>query len=85
MGFDPNPQSVKQFAKAIDAAIYSIDEMEKIQLQSRDFGWEAKGKTFAELLMPKMEEARQRVDYLETIVDNSLWPLPKYREMLFLL
>jgi glutamine synthetase len=27
---------------------------------------------------------RTTVDSLERIIDNSKWPLPKYREMLFL-
>ena len=34
----------------------------------------------AELLPP----LRKSIDDLEEIVDNSLWPLPKYREMLFI-
>ena len=31
-----------------------------------------------------MNEVREAADGLETLVDDSLWPLPKYREMLFL-
>jgi glutamine synthetase len=30
-----------------------------------------------------MSEIREIADHLETIVDDELWPLPKYREMLF--
>ena len=32
---------------------------------------------------PLIEEIRYHVDKLESIVDNNLWPLTKYREMLF--
>lgn len=32
----------------------------------------------------KMEELRKKVDELEAIMDDDLWPLPKYWEMLFL-
>jgi len=32
---------------------------------------------------PLMDEIRDIVDDLEVVVDNELWPLPKYREMLF--
>ena len=28
-------------------------------------------------------ELRKTVDELELIIDDSAWPLPKYREMLF--
>ena len=31
-----------------------------------------------------MTKVRETADQLETMVDDSLWPLPKYREMLFI-
>ena len=33
---------------------------------------------------PLLESIRYHVDKLELIVDDELWPLPKYREMLFI-
>lgn len=33
---------------------------------------------------PKMEEIRYHIDKLELMVDNEIWPLPKYRELLFI-
>ena len=33
---------------------------------------------------PLIEEIRTHVDKLENIIDDELWPLPKYREMLFI-
>ncbi len=35
-------------------------------------------------IVPAMEEIRYHIDKLELIVDDSLWPLPKYRELLFI-
>ncbi len=32
---------------------------------------------------PYLEEIRVHIDKLELIVDNEIWPLPKYRELLF--
>jgi glutamine synthetase len=32
---------------------------------------------------PYMDEIRLHIDKLELIVDNEMWPLPKYRELLF--
>ncbi len=32
---------------------------------------------------PYMEEIRRHIDKLELMVDNEIWPLPKYRELLF--
>ncbi len=33
---------------------------------------------------PKMDELREYVDALENLVDDELWPLPKFWEMLFI-
>ena len=35
-------------------------------------------------VVPAMRDARALADQLEAIVDDELWPLPKYRELLFL-
>ncbi|MBE0676747.1 MAG: glutamine synthetase type III, partial [Bacteroidales bacterium] len=32
---------------------------------------------------PYLEEIRYHIDKLEQTVDNEMWPLPKYRELLF--
>jgi glutamine synthetase len=34
-------------------------------------------------VIPLMTAVRKKIDKLEEIVDDSLWPLPKYRELLF--
>ena len=33
---------------------------------------------------PKLDAIRYQIDKLELIVDDALWPLPKYRELLFI-
>lgn len=33
---------------------------------------------------PLLEKIRYHIDHLELMVDNEIWPLPKYREMLFI-
>lgn len=38
----------------------------------------------AETIRPLMDLLRKHVDALESIVDDGLWPLPKYQEMLFI-
>jgi glutamine synthetase len=32
---------------------------------------------------PYLDDIRYHIDKLELIVDNEIWPLPKYRELLF--
>ncbi len=38
---------------------------------------------YHDTVAPLIEQIRRHVDKLELIVDDELWPLPKYREMLF--
>ena len=33
---------------------------------------------------PYLDEIRYHIDKLELIVDNEMWPLAKYRELLFI-
>ena len=35
-------------------------------------------------VFPLMEKIRKSIDDLELMVDNEIWPLPKYRELLFI-
>ena len=37
-----------------------------------------------ELIRARQVELRKLVDRLEKVVDDELWPLPKYRELLFI-
>ena len=37
-----------------------------------------------EQVLPAMLELRKAADKLETMVADDLWPLPTYREMLFI-
>ena len=39
--------------------------------------------SFKDSVIPAMLKVREIADWLEGLVDDDLWPLPKYREMLF--
>ncbi|MDR1003853.1 MAG: glutamine synthetase III [Prevotellaceae bacterium] len=39
---------------------------------------------YHDTIVPMMEEIRYHIDKLELIVDNEMWTLPKYRELLFI-
>jgi len=38
---------------------------------------------YCEKVLPYLEKIRYQVDKLELVVEDDLWPLPKYRELLF--
>ena len=39
---------------------------------------------FHDTIVPMMEEIRYHIDKLELVVDDQMWTLPKYRELLFI-
>jgi glutamine synthetase len=43
-----------------------------------------KARTFSEGVVPALAAIRETSDKLEELVPDDLWPLPKYREMLFI-
>ena len=44
----------------------------------------AKAIAYHDNIVPAMETIRYNIDKLELMVDNEMWPLPKYRELLFI-
>ena len=42
-----------------------------------------KAKAYENTVSPYLNDIRYHIDKLELVVDNELWPLPKYRELLF--
>ena len=39
---------------------------------------------YHDTVAPRLETIRHHIDKLELLVDNEMWPLPKYRELLFI-
>ena len=44
---------------------------------------EEKALAYCDKVKPYFDEIRYHADKLELLVDDELWPLPKFREMLF--
>ena len=42
-----------------------------------------RAKLYSTEVLGYMMKVRKSADYLEMLVDDELWPLPKYRELLF--
>ncbi|MBO7594770.1 MAG: glutamine synthetase type III, partial [Salinivirgaceae bacterium] len=43
----------------------------------------AKARAYSDTVKPYLSDIREHIDHLEMISDNEIWPLPKYRELLF--
>ncbi len=57
-----------------------IDERRKANVLDDPY---RKALAYESKVKPYLEEIRSHIDKLELVVDNELWPLPKYRELLF--
>ena len=42
-----------------------------------------KAEAYSQNVKPFLHDIRYHIDKLELIVDDDLWPLPKYRELLY--
>lgn len=66
-------------------AMKEIDHVEELVKKATSHHGEEEARIFAEEVAPQMQTARKYIDSLEEWMDDRLWQLPKYREMLFLL
>ena len=67
-----------------DSLVDAIDELKHAQHDAHEAGTvHAEAKSFATNVIPAQATLRVVVDELETLVADDLWPLPKYRELLF--
>jgi len=57
-----------------------VEERKKANVISDAF---KKAIAYEKQVKPYLDEIRQHIDKLELIVDDEIWPLPKYRELLF--
>lgn len=76
---------LKKISTQINQAIESINALEAKQQKASQLDGLKKGKAFSETILPLQDEARQHIDELEKMVDDRLWTLPKYRELLTIL
>ena len=65
--------------------IESVDKMvEARKVANKIESEREKAIAYHDTVAPLLEEIRYHVDKLECIVDDEAWPLPKYRELLFI-
>ena len=76
--------SPRRWRPAVDALVAAIDELEHAQHAAHEAdSVQAEARAFRDKVIPAQEALRAAADELETLVADDLWPLPKYRELLF--
>ena len=67
-----------------DQLVEAIEHLQHAQHEAHEAGSvEDEARVFVETVIPAQNELREVADELETLVADDLWPLPKYRELLF--
>ena len=76
--------TVKKISNHITMINIKVNEMVEARKKANKIkDMRVKAKEYSKNVKPYLEEIRSHIDKLELIVDNEMWPLPKYRELLF--
>lgn len=76
---------IRKISAHIAAVTTKVDEMvEARKKANRITDMREKAITYHDTVAPYLDEIRDHIDDLELMVDNQSWPLPKYRELLFI-
>lgn len=77
---------LQALSRQVEEAMHLAEGLEAEQQRAASLADnEEKGKAYCHHVLPAAEKLRTVVDALETLMDDRLWPLPKYREMFFLI
>ena len=78
-------EMITEISEHVDKIKTFINEMtEARKFANRIHGPEEKAFAYSNTVLPFFEKIRYHSDKLELLVDDELWPLPKYRELLFI-
>lgn len=78
-------ENIRIMAEHIAAIRKSVAELvDARRIANRIESDREKAIAYHDTVIPPMETIRKHIDDLELMVDNEIWPLPKYREMLFI-
>lgn len=76
---------VKELSERTNIILKAAEEMREERKKANNLDTAKKqAHAYCDKVKPYFETIRYQVDKLEYIIDDAMWPLPKYREMLYL-
>ena len=76
---------VRKISKHVNAVTRMTDEMIEARKKANVItDLRSKAIAYHDTVVPFLDDIREHIDELELMVDNQMWPLPKYRELLFI-
>jgi glutamine synthetase len=77
-------ERIRELSQHITAIKLKVNEMiEERRKANRVEDVRKKAELYSRNVYPYLDKIRSHIDKLELMVDNELWPLPKFRELLF--
>lgn len=81
---EPQLKTISEISERIAIIKEAVDDMIEARKKANKIeDIREKASDYSKNVVPYFEKIRYHVDKLELIVDDEIWPLPKYREMLF--
>lgn len=82
---EENMKLIKEISERAKKITSKVNEMiQARKVANRIEGERSKAIAYHDTVAPYLEEIRYEIDNLEQIIDDEIWPLPKYREILFI-
>jgi glutamine synthetase len=83
-GANYSSKQLYDFVVLIEHGIQACNMLEEARKRSQSQPLQKKAHALCYEVLPQYEKLRHYADSLEARIDDELWPLPKYREILFL-
>ena len=74
-------KKISTFINNVSADVDALVESRKVANRVEDIAQRAK--IYSHDVKDMMDKVRLSADNLEMLIDDEVWPLPKYRELLF--
>jgi glutamine synthetase len=74
---------IKEISAHVHTIKTNVDAMVEARKVANELDTHAQSIAYCEKVKPYFDVIRYHVDKLELIVDDDMWPFPKYREILF--
>jgi glutamine synthetase len=76
---------VEELSERISVALRQVEEMTEARKKANKIeSARERALAYCDNVKPYLSSIRYEVDKMELIVDNDMWPLPKYRELLYI-
>ena len=80
-----NLKLIQEIAERTERIEQLVDDLtDARRIANRIYNIHERAITYHDTVCPKMDAIRYEIDHLEMIVEDGLWSLPKYRELLFI-